>query len=81
MSKESSSSKMPSNEDLEKFTKIELIAFLKSRGVDHTGNRKQLVSQIFSFTQLRDTILNEFSMIISLQGTWYSKQLMDFVHL
>ena len=30
---------MPSNEDLEKFTKIELIAFLKSRGVGHTGNR------------------------------------------
>ena len=44
MSKESSSSKMPSNEELEKFTKIELIAFLKSLGVGHTGNRKQLVT-------------------------------------
>ena len=44
MSKESSSSKMPSNEELEKFTKIELIAFLKNRGVGDTGNRKQLVS-------------------------------------
>ena len=38
-------SRVPSNDELQKYTRHELISFLKSRGVGHTGgNRQQLVS-------------------------------------
>ena len=38
------SPRMPSNNELGDFTKPQLVAFLKSRGVPHTGNKAHLVS-------------------------------------
>ena len=37
-------SRIPSNDELKDLTKPQLVAFLKSRGVPHTGNKVHLVS-------------------------------------
>ena len=43
MSQHKSSMKIPSKEELGKFKKPELVAFLKARGVPSTGNKEALL--------------------------------------